>query len=925
MKLKLNLAIGVLIVLLTDIYLYAQPNKEIFVKGKVVDEKGIILPEIKISVENTEEYTYSDENGEYTLKLSPGNYTITAEPLDEDKISKKIILIDEDIKNLDFKINSRQIEDVVITGTRFTSRTLLDSPTPVDIIDIKKVAGNGAQVSINQILNYVAPSFTSTPQSLGGSTDMTDPASLRGLGPDQVLVLVNGKRRYNSATINVNGTFGKGTVGTDMNAIPVSSIDRIEILRDAAAAQYGSDAVAGVINIILKNTVNKFSASITGGEYLSKNIAQDKTSHDGENVQVNLNYGIPLGKQGGFINFSTTFDKRNSTNRGGIYNGTIYKDFSSGIGIDKTNDFLAATHTTRRDYSLKIGQSKLLSGQIAYNAILPVNPITELYSFGIFGYRNSIASQFYRYPNSANNVNEIYPLGFLPQAEASIYDRSVVVGIKSKISDWKIDISNTYGQNVFNNKTKNTVNASLGSDSPTSFQGGKLKFMQNVFNMDASRELDWLSGVNIAFGGEYRYEKYQIIAGEEASYANYGLGKSITNKDGSISIIPDINGNIPIKFAPDGKTPIAGGAQGNAGFSPENATDSHRNSLAGYADLEINFSSSFLINAAARYEYYNDFGNTVNGKIAFRYKILPNLTFRGSGNTGFRAPSLQQRYYSNTSTLYLNGNMYEVGTFTNESKIAGLLGIPNLKAEKSKSISAGLTSKLGPLHISLDGYFTRVNDRIVYTDLFGGDPNGSTVDQEIYKILQQAGAQKARFFANAINTETKGLDAVISYQTSLGKGKLFIDLAGTISYTQQVGNIHTSELLKGKEKIYFSDASKIYIENAIPNQKFNLSLTYDISKWSFFVRNNYFGGVTEPTYVENQQFYNPRWITDTSISYKVLKFFKITVGANNLFNIYPEKVALASNSNNGQFVYSRYVSQFGFNGRYLFSKVNFDF
>lgn len=925
MKKKLSRTIGVFLALITNITLQAQIHKEIILKGKVVDEKGVEIPEIKIYIEGSGNYTYTNENGEYELKLPAGDYTITAEPLDEGKISKKISVNNEEFKNLDFKITSRQIKDVVITGTRSKPRTILDSPTPIDIIDIKKIADNGAQVSINQILNYVAPSFTSTPQSLGGSTDMTDPASLRGLGPDQVLVLVNGKRRYNSATINVNGTFGKGTVGTDMNAIPVSSIDRIEILRDAAAAQYGSDAVAGVINIILKNTVNKFTASVTGGEYVSKNTARNETSHDGEAIQVNANYGIPLGDKGGFINFSTTFDKRNPTNRGGVYNGSIYKDYSSGSGIDKTDEFLATTHTTRRDYSLKIGQSKLISGQLAYNASLPLNTNTELYSFGIFGYRNSTAYQFYRYPNSANNVNEIYPLGFLPQAEASIYDRSAAAGIKGNIAGWKFDVSNTYGQNVFNNKAKHTLNASLGTDSPTSFQGGKLKFMQNVVNLDASRELDWLAGVNIALGGEYRYERYQIIAGEEASYANYGLGKQVINPDGSISIVPDIHGNIPIKFAPDGKTPIAGGAQGNAGFAPENETDSHRNSLAGYADLEVNFSKSFLINAAARYEYYNDFGNTVNGKLAFRYKITPNLTFRGSGSTGFRAPSLQQRYYSSTSTLYVNGNMYEVGTFTNDSKIAGLLGIPNLKAEKSKSISAGLTTKAGPFNISLDGYFTRVNDRIIYTDLFGGDPNGSAVDKEIYKILQQTGVQKARFFANAIDTETKGLDAIISYHTNLGKGKLYIDLAGTISYTQQVGDVHTSELLKGKEKIYFSDASKIYIENAIPNQKFNISLTYDINKWNFFVRNNYFGGVTEPTYIQYQQFYNPRWVTDTSVSYQALKFLKVTFGANNLFNVYPEKVAVPANSNSGQFVYSRYVSQFGFNGRYLFTRLNFDF
>lgn len=904
---------------------YSFLSAQTLVKGTVQNDKKEKIKGAQINVEEIGMETSTDDHGRYEITLPNGKYKFIITTPDHDEISEIIPINNEKQKIVDFTIKTFTIENVVVTGTRSKPRTLLESPTPVDIIDVKKIAENGAQVSVNQILNYVAPSFTSTTQSLGGGTDMTDPISLRGLTPDQVLVLVNGKRRYNSALLNVNGTFGKGTVGTDLNSIPVSSIDRIEILRDAAAAQYGSDAVAGVINIILKTSINKFSATITGGEYLSKNSAQGKTSKDGETVQVGLNYGIPLSEKGGYINFSATFDRRNPTNRGGMYQGTIYKEYTSGVPIDKTDEFLESTHTNRRDYSLIIGQSKALNGQVAYNASLPLNTQTEVYSFGIFGYRNSTASQFYRYPNSENNVPSIYPLGFRPQAEVSIYDRSATLGVKGMFIGWKMEVSNTFGQNTFTNKAKNTLNASLGEQSPTSFRGGKLQFTQNVVNVDMSKKFNWLSDVGIAWGGEYRYERYQIIAGEEASYANYAMGREIVNPDGSISLVPDINGTIPIKFGPDGKTPIPGGAQGNAGFSPQNATDSQRNSLAAYTDVEINFNQSFLVDLAGRYEYYNDFGSTVNGKIALRYKISNSFNLRGSGSTGFRAPSLQQRYYSSTGTSYVNGNMYEVGTFTNDSKVAQLLGIPKLKPEKSRSLSAGLSAKVGRFHFSLDGYFTRINDKIVYTDLFSGDTNGSSSEKEIYQILQQAGAQKARFFANAVDTETKGIDAVLSYNTLLGNGKLFIDLAGTISYTQQVGSIHTSRLLKDKKDIYFSNSSKVYLENVIPNQKFNISLTYAIQKWNLFLRNNYFGGVTEPSNIlSNQQYYNPRWITDASIAYKLTEFLKLTVGANNLFNCYPEKVAKKANSNQGQFVYSRYVSQFGFNGRYIFTRLNFN-
>ena len=904
---------------------YSFLSAQTLVKGTVQNDKKEKINGAQINVEEIGMETSTDAHGKYEITLPNGKYKFIITTPDHDEISEIIPINNEKQKIVDFTIKTFTIENVVVTGTRSKPRTLLESPTPVDIIDVKKIAENGAQVNVNQILNYVAPSFTSTTQSLGGGTDMTDPISLRGLTPDQVLVLVNGKRRYNSALLNVNGTFGKGTVGTDLNSIPVSSIDRIEILRDAAAAQYGSDAVAGVINIILKTSINKFSATITGGEYISKNSAQGKTSKDGEAVQVGLNYGIPLSEKGGYINFSATFDRRNPTNRGGMYQGSIYKEYTSGAPVDKTDEFLETTHTNRRDYSLIIGQSKALNGQVAYNASLPLNTQTEVYSFGIFGYRNSTASQFYRYPNSENNVPSIYPLGFRPQAEVSIYDKSATIGIKGMFIGWKMEVSNTFGQNTFTNKAKNTLNASLGELSPTSFRGGKLQFTQNVVNVDMSKKFNWLSDVGIAWGGEYRYERYQIIAGEEASYANYAMGREIVNPDGSISLVPDINGTIPMKFGPDGKTSIPGGAQGNAGFSPQNATDSQRNSLAAYTDVEINFNQSFLVDLAGRYEYYNDFGSTVNGKIALRYKISNSFNFRGSGSTGFRAPSLQQRYYSSTGTSYVNGNMYEVGTFTNDSKVAQLLGIPKLKPEKSRSLSAGLSAKVGRFHFSLDGYFTRINDKIVYTDLFSGDPNGSSSEKEIYQILQQAGAQKARFFANAVDTETKGIDAVLSYNTLLGNGKLFIDLAGTISYTQQVGSIHTSRLLKDKKDIYFSNSSKVYLENVIPNQKFNISLTYAIQKWNLFLRNNYFGGVTEPSNIlSNQQYYNPRWITDASIAYKLTDFLKLTVGANNLFNCYPEKVAKKANSNQGQFVYSRYVSQFGFNGRYIFTRLNFN-
>ncbi len=903
------------------------------VHGAVKDKKGVSLS--GASVQSGKQTATTDDNGQFTLSLPDGTNQVSVNLVGYQSITKTVQVNNQENTTIDFVLvsDSGQLGDVVVIGSRAAPRTSLTSPVPVDVFDIKKIASLGAQTTVGQILNYVAPSFTSTSQSLGDGTDEVDPISLRGLGPDQVLVLVNGKRRYNSALVNVNGTFGKGTVGTDLNAIPVSAIERIEVLRDGAAAQYGSDAVAGVINIILKKTVNQLNASVTAGEYATHAKALGETFHDGQSNQIALNYGIPLTSKGGYINFSGSFDYRKPTNRGGIYTGTIYNAYGPDktaagalVAHDQTDSFLSATGTSRRDYSLIVGQSKIRSGQFAFNGSLPLSDNATVYSFGTFGYRNGLAPGFYRYPNDYRNIPSIYPLGYMPYIGTSIYDKSFAVGIKGKTnSGWNIDFSNTYGQNTFEYHVQNSLNTSMGTSSPTSFNNGGPKFAQNTVNLDANKDFGWLSGVNLAFGAEYRLERFQLIAGDANSYTNYGLADNVgVGADGKPILVLDPNGSYNIIFGPDGVTAVPGGSQVFTGFRPANAVNATRSAIAGYADAAVNFTKAFLVDGAIRYENYSDFGSTLNGKLALLYKLTDNISLRGSGSTGFRAPSLQQLYYANTSTIFTNGVPYEVGTFTNGSRAAQLLGIPTLKPEKSKSVSAGVTARFGKFTATVDGYFTRVNDRIVYTDQFQGSnaATASDADKELYNILAQAGAQRAQFFANAINTETKGIDAVLSYTEHFGKGIFRADLSGTISQTQKVGPVKASDLLKGKESTYFSPASLIYLTNAVPKQKLNLGLNYTIEKWTFFVRNNYFGGVTEPvTTVANQQFYNPRWVTDASIGYQIVKQAKVSIGSNNVFNVYPETISIAANNNSGQFVYPRATSQFGFNGRYIFARL----
>ncbi len=888
------------------------------IKGMV---KGMDGPLAGASVMVGTNGVVTDEKGSYSINVSPGRRNVTANFVGylSQTTTAQVIAGETVILDFDLQPNAN-LSEVVVIGSRSSPRTQLSSAVPVDVIDISKLAESAPQVSLNQILNYAAPSFSSNTQSLGDGTDHIDPASLRGLGPDQVLVLINGKRRHTSSLVNVNGTFGKGTVGTDLNSIPVSAIEKIEILRDGAAAQYGSDAIAGVINIILKKTVNQLNFSVNGGQYSTKSAGEKYD--DGKSVQVALNYGLPIGEKGGYINFSGSYDYREPTNRSGEYQGTIYQTYPG--GANKTDSFLQATNTTRRDYSLVVGQSKLRSGQFFYNASLPVSNNAEFYTFGGLGYRKGLSPGFYRYPNNPRNVIDIYPTGFLPYIGSDIYDRSVAMGIRGKSNDWDIDFSNTYGQNQFMFGVENSLNASLLKASPTTFNAGGPKFTQNTINLDVSRPFDWLAGTNLAFGSEFRFERYQLIPGAENSYTNYGTARQVgVDGTGNPILIPDPKGPINTLFGPDG-SPRAGGSQVFPGFRPENAVNESRSSIAAYADVEFNFTSQFMADAAVRFENYSDFGSTTNGKLALRYKVTDKIVLRASGSTGFRAPSLQQRYYANTATVFSDGVPNDVGVFPNNSRAAKLVGIPSLVPEKSRAVSAGITGDLGAIKFTIDGYITRIDDRVIYTDQFSGSnaPAATPADKELYQILLQANATRAQFFANAINTETKGIDVVISYSKPIGSGQFRADLSGTISKTKQVGDIKVSDLLKGKENIYFSNSNRVYLENAVPNEKANLSLNYNIKGFNIFLRNNYFGGVTEPTNViENQQFFDPRVVTDISLGYKITPQMSVTIGSNNVLDVYPEKISVAGNSGSGQYIYSRGATQFGFNGRYIFGRL----
>lgn len=594
------------------------------ITGTVVDDDNVPLPGASVVVKGTTTGSTTDFDGNFSIDAEAGSTLVVS------YIGFETKEVQATAGEMTVKLSSGvALSEVVIVGSRNPNRTATESTVPVDVIDMTELNNVAPQVNLNQILNYVAPSFTSNTQTISDGTDHIDPASLRGgLGPDQVLVLINGKRRHTSSLINVNGTFGRGSVGTDLNAIPASAIQRIEVLRDGAAAQYGSDAIAGVINIVLNKSVNELNATVTtGGANFTKN-ANDQTGGgvDGESTNVAASYGLPLGENGGYFNLSGDFDVRQDYSRMKEWEGEVFNQYNvverfanndgydlsalldddvtdviqyanqAGIALnggattkeelqpilsqDATTSELAARNQQRSDYNMRVGQSALRGGRLFANFALPLDDNgTEVYSFAGISSRTGNSAGFYRLPNQSRTYTPAYINGFLPEINSTIKDRSLSVGIKGKINEWNVDLSNTYGKNSFLYTIGSTFNASLQNASPTFFDAGGFSFAQNTSNLDINRFFeDVMSGLNVAFGAEYRVENYDIVAGEEASYSQYTAdGQRITLASQQPS--QDFFGNAR-----------PGGSQVFPGFSPSNELSrGGRSSIAGYFDVEPTF------------------------------------------------------------------------------------------------------------------------------------------------------------------------------------------------------------------------------------------------------------------------------------------------------------------------------------------------
>lgn len=902
------------------------------ITGKITDSKGEGLPGVSVSVKGTKKGTSTDIDGSFKLNVDAGDvlvFSFIGFNTKEVKVSDN-----QSVINISLEESLSSLNEVVVTGTRSSGRTKIDTPVPVDVIPLSQVTNNVGQVDINQILTFVAPSFQSSRQAISDGTDHVDPAQLRGLGPDQVLVLINGKRRHQSALVNVNGTVNRGTVGTDMNAIPATSVEKIEILRDGAAAQYGSDAIAGVINIVLKKQIG-LSGNVSGGEYITsydKNYAinngKDASVNitDGKTGQVGLNYGFKIGKNG-FVNLTGEYVSRGQTNRTGTYTGQVFPAVTG-----QTDDqVIASKGLTRESFDMRIGNSQVKGGGIVLNAALPINDNLEVYAFGGWNNKKGNAAGFYRYPNSVpaavrTNVFSVYPNGFLPEINSDVTDISFAAGIRGKaFKTWNFDLSNVYGKNIFDYGVDNSVNytQAVGSSSyQRTFDAGGNSFSQNTSNLDFNKRFETVAqGLNVAFGTEFKADAFGTRAGEESSFKNYNTTSG-----------------------------VAAGSQVFAGFLPANAGTHTRNSYAFYTDLELDITKAWLVSGALRLEKYSNFSATpLNYKLATRYKITNNIALRGAISTGFRAPSLQQSYYSKTNTLFqtVNGvqTPVESGTFPNDSKAAQILGIPTLKPETSQNMSIGATAQLGKLELTVDAYQINIKDRIILTNNFTANGNA-----EIAAQLSAAGATTVNFFTNAIDTRSRGLEAVASYNTKLGQNQsLKFTVAGAFINNEVIKGSDGKVAIKASQTLintgqlgnYFNREDQSRIEVASPKNKVTGTVNYKCGKFGAMLRVVRFGEVVylDPTITSPDKFvantfnggtketldqtFSPKVITDITVNYQIIKQLSLAVGANNLFDVYQDVHTHSANMSAGRFVYSRRVQQMGFNGRYVFARLSF--
>ena len=844
---------------------------------------------------------------------------------------------------LTLQVVSEVIDVQANVGTRSQGVQPLASPVPVELVLGERLRSTG-QLETGRALQMQAPSFNFSSSTISDGTDALRPATLRGLGPDQTLVLVNGKRRHNSALIHVNTSVGRGTAGTDMNAIPIAAIERIEVLRDGAAAQYGSDAIAGVINLVLKNSPG-FSMDTTWGQTYAG---------DGDTFTHSMHGGWAT-DSGGFLNLTYEMRNRDRTNRAGRSARRQYPyvecalgaSYAIGTGGGNPGAGMPGQCFDPREYSFsrknfRIGDADSKQFSAYYNAGVPIGERTNFYSFGGWTFRDNQSTGFYRRANVSNTVTEFYPDGFLPEINTDVSDISIAAGIDfAMLSGWNLDLSVNHGRNTFDFLITNSNNATYGTASPRQADSGGPRFDQTTFNFDVSREFESAGRTtNLAFGTEFRQDRYGIREGEPFSYLNCKDDQSVSDKSSCVA-------------AP-------AGIQVFPGFQRD--VDESRTNIGAYGDLEFAFDNGFQVGLAGRFERYSDFGASLTGKLSLRYDFNPVFAVRGSMNTGFRAPSLHQLYFTNVSTQFVTNAAGETvaqerGTYRNDSSVAKALGIPDLKQEQSVNFSGGVVARFSPTtSLTVDAFRVTVNDRIVISGSFTRD-NLSGVPQAIVG-LDAVNATAAQFFTNAAQTVTSGMEfSFNSLHAGRNGSVLDFGFSGMLVNTELDGSINAPMLLAGLEDTIFGSQDRSILTEWQPNIRMQGMVDYSIGPYKFGGALRYFGsywvqeggsmgekpcgaaGFSPSLLGGSRQQFCGKFVTDMHVGFKFLGHTELTIGAQNLLNTVPDQNLvgqtrsgrLADSSGHtiiespGIFLFSRRAAPFGFNGGYYYTRLSFRF
>jgi iron complex outermembrane receptor protein len=843
----------------------------------------------------------TDNNGRFSMLLNPGSYTLIITHTGYRAVMQDLIVEDGSTKTIDVSmIAGGDLGEVVVLGSRsLVQRSNLNTAVPVDVFSSKQLEQTG-QVSLTQMLNYSAPSFNaSRPHN-------NEPATLRGLNPDQVLILVNGTRRHSMGIVTASGARGQlggGSAPNDLNSIPFTAIEKIEILRDGAAAQYGSDAIAGVINIQLKKSTGKTLVQMQTGQFYKG---------DGGNIVTGINHGFSLNNKG-FLNFSTDLRFNDFTYRGGTFTGTVYKTIpatatpASAQALRAQDDSLISINNFDRNKVSNAGSPKVTRVGALLNGGYAIGKKWEVFWTAAFNSRPSSALQAYTFPKNANRINPLlFPNGFKSKNDHTAADISGIAGAKGvTINGWRWELTTAYGNSTDKYRGENTNNATqfytLGKDAPTSFYGGTLIYSQLTNNLQFSKSLsssrEKLS--NISIGAEWRLEYYRIKAGEESGWKDYDLlGRKLA---------------------------------GIGGFTPDNEVVKGRNVAAAYVDFETEVARRLLVDLAARYEDYSDFGGNLAGKIAARYKLSERLYIRGSVNNGFRAPSLPQRYYSVLQrTLTVRGGVITpttTGWFRNDDPVVQAFGVPNLTAERSVNASGGLTAALGnTIRMTVDAYWIQIRNRIVLSGRF------DTTNKQVKEILHPfPDVTQAQFFVNAINTRTKGVDIVLNGNWRIKNGTLSAMLGANFTQTRLFGNIKAAGKLAAdsvNNNILFNREERARLEIGQPDSKIVLSLNYKTKKFGALVRNTRFGETgtrsINPALNPDENF-SSKILTDLGLSFTPKTWLTVTAGANNIFDVYPDRIQDIRNTAEGLNIYSLEATPFGFYGGYYFVGISLSF